>query len=546
METRLRWHVAALIGVLGVGAALAAGHLVAALVGSSASPYLAVANSAVDLSPPWLVEFGKQFGPEWDKLLLFIGIAVALVGFAVLAGLLSRRSPLPGTVLAVVLGLIGVAAVLYRPDVGQLAVLAPIASIVAGVVVLRWLHALAMTAGPSTTVTGKAPGKTTGKGPDEPTDGFPGEPVPAGAEPGGTARDSGVGRRRFLVTSGGVAAGVGVAAVGGQYLGGRADIQGSRQAVGVVTAARPAPPIPAGADFAKAGTPSFITPNKDFYRIDTALTVPRVRAEDWRLRVHGLVDNELELTFDDIRGRTQIEKTITMTCVSNEIGGGLISTANFVGVSMRELLMEAGVRPEAGQVFATSVDGWTTATPVADMMSEERGALLAINMNGEPLPLEHGFPARVVVPGLYGYVSATKWVVDLELIRDGEKAFYWQDRGWGKVAPIKTMSRIDVPKPFQTFPAGAVTLAGIAWAQTTGVEKVEIRLDGGQWQETDLTTEVNDQTWRMWKLEVTLAAGSHRVEVRATDRGGYTQVEERVAPIPDGATGWHSILFNVA
>ncbi|GGS22148.1 molybdopterin-dependent oxidoreductase [Actinokineospora fastidiosa] len=508
METRLRRPTAALIGVLSVGAALAAGHLVAAFVGINASPYLAVSNSMVDLSPPWLTEFGKQFGPEWDKKLLFAGIAVGIAGFAVAAGLLSRRSAVPGVVVAVVLGAVAVAAVLFRPDLGQLAVLAPLTTFVVGAAVFRWLHRLAMDA----------------------ADGV----------------DTTLDRRRFLITSGGVAAGFGLAAIAGQVLGTRVDIEASRRAVGPIVPDRPAPPVPATADFSSAGTPTFITPNSRFYRIDTALTVPRLRAEDWALRIHGLVDTELELDFADIAGRELVERVVTMTCVSNEVGGDLISTAAFTGVPMRELLAEAGVRPEAGQVYATSVDGWTTATPVADMMSEERGALLAIGMNGEPLPVEHGFPARVVVPGLYGYVSATKWVVDLELIRDGEKTFYWQDRGWAKEAPIKTQSRIDAPRAFQNLPAGKVTIAGVAWAQTVGVETVEVRVDGGVWRAAELAAEVNDQTWRMWRLVVDLPPGNHRAEVRATDASGHTQAEERVPPIPDGATGWHSILFTVS
>jgi DMSO/TMAO reductase YedYZ molybdopterin-dependent catalytic subunit len=513
MDTRLSRTSAALVGVLAVGAALAVGHLVAAFVGIGASPYLAVANSTVDLSPQWLTEFGKQFGPEWDKRLLFIAIAVTIAALAVVAGLLSRRSPVPGTVIAVLLGVVSIAAVLFRPDLGQLAVLAPAASLLVGLGVFRWLHGLAT------------------------------RQARAAATEAGESKE--IDRRRFLISSGGVAAGVGVAAVGGQVLGAGGDAEKSRRALGAITAARRAPAIPAGVDFASVGTPTFITPNDRFYRIDTALTVPSLRAEDWKLRIHGLVDTEVEYDFADIRGREMVERVITMTCVSNEVGGPYVSTAAFTGVYLRDLLMEAGVKPEAGQVFATSVDGWTTATPVADMLSEERGALLAIGMNGEPLPLEHGFPARIVVPGLYGYVSATKWVVDLELIRDGEKTFYWQDRQWAKEAPIKTQSRIDAPRSFEAFPPGKVSIAGIAWAQTTGIERVEVRVDGGQWREAELSTEANDQTWRMWRLDVDLPAGAHRAEVRATDRSGYTQVEERVPPIPDGATGWHSVNFTV-
>ncbi|MFT7836284.1 molybdopterin-dependent oxidoreductase [Saccharothrix sp. BKS2] len=492
-----RW-TAALTGLLGVAAALAAGHLVAALVGPTASPFLAVGNTAIDFTPSWLKDFAVRTFGTYDKLVLLIGMAAVLAVAAVVAGLLSRRSATPGTVLAVVLGLLGVAAVLYRPDLGLLGVLAPVASLVAGVAVFRRLHARASSA------------------------------APVG------------GRREFLVVSGAAV----LAGLGGQLLGNRVDVEASRRAVGDLTPARPAPPLPAGADFAAEGTPSFITPNRDFYRVDVALSVPRVRAEDWVLRVHGLVDRELNLRYTDLSRRDLVERTITMTCVSNEVGGPYTSTANFVGVPLRDVLREAGVRPEADQLLSTSVDGWTAGTPVDVVLDADRGALIALAMNGEPLPLEHGFPARLVVPGLYGYVSATKWVTDLELTTFAAKRAYWLERGWGERGPIKVMSRIDSPKGLATV-SGRPVVTGVAWAQPTGVAKVEVRVDGGPWRATQLATEVNRSTWRMWRAELDLAPGGHTVEVRATDRSGFTQPQERVAPVPDGATGWHSIFFTV-
>ncbi|MGQ0839290.1 molybdopterin-dependent oxidoreductase [Actinokineospora sp.] len=510
---RIRWPIAALIGIIAVAAALAAGHFVAGLVGPNASPFLAVGNSAIDMTPAWLKDFAIRTFGTYDKIVLLGGMALTILLAAIVAGLLSRRSPLPGMVLAGILGVLGILAVLDRPDLGQIAVLAPVASLAAGLVVFRWLHDLAVRNAQII---------------DEPT-----------------SDGEGATRRKFMVTSGGVAVGAVVLGGAGQFLSGRVDVEGSRAAVGALKPAMPAAAIPAGADFAALGTPKFITTNRDFYRIDTALTVPRLRAEDWNLKIHGMVDSELTFDFGDIRDRPLVERTITMTCVSNEVGGPYVSTANFVGVPMRELLMEAGVKPGADQLFSTSVDGWTTGTPVEDLMDEKRGALLAIGMNGEPLPLEHGFPARMVVPGLYGYVSATKWVVDMELTKFGEKTFYWEERGWAKRAPIKTQSRIDAPRGFATVPAGKVTVAGIAWAQHTGIDKVEVRMDGGEWKPAELATEVNNQTWRMWRLDFDLTAGSHRAEVRATDRNGRTQGEERVPPIPDGATGWHSSLFTV-
>jgi DMSO/TMAO reductase YedYZ molybdopterin-dependent catalytic subunit len=496
-----RW-TAALIGILGVAVALAAGHLVAGLVGPSASPFLAVGNTAIDFTPSAVKDFAiRAFGTA-DKLVLLLGMAVVLVALATAAGLLSRRSPRPGTVLAVVIGLLGVGAVLYRPDLGQLGVLAPIASLVAGVVVFRWLHA---------------------KASETPT-----------VE----------GRRTFLIASGATAVGAGLAGLTGQLIGGRVDVEASRRAVGDLEPAAPAPAIPADADFAAEGTPAFITPNKDFYRIDTALSVPRVRAEDWVLRVHGMVDRELTLRYDDLRRRDLVERTVTLVCVSNEVGGRYISTANFVGVPLRDVLMEAGVHPDADQLFSTSVDGWTAGTPTAVVLEPDRGALIALGMNGEPLPVEHGFPARLVVPGLYGYVSATKWVVDLELTTFADRRAYWLERQWAREAPVKVMSRIDRPQR-QSKVSGRVVATGVAWAQPTGVAEVEVRVDSGPWRTATLSADVSDSTWRMWRVELDLPPGGHTIESRATDKSGSTQPQARLDPLPDGATGWHSVFFTV-
>ncbi|MFE2753117.1 molybdopterin-dependent oxidoreductase [Actinosynnema sp. NPDC059335] len=493
---------AALVGLLAVAAALAAGHLVAGVVGPSASPFLAVGDAAVDLAPTPVKDFAiRAFGTH-DKLVLLLGMAVVLAAVAVAAGLLSRRSPLPGTVLAVGLGVVGVAAVLSRPDLGQLGVLAPVAALAAGLAVFRLLHAKAAA------------------GTDEH-------------------------RRAFLVASGAAAVGAGLAALVGQAAGGRVDVEASRRAVGALDPASPAPPLPPNADFAAAGTPPFITPNADFYRIDTALSVPRLRAEDWALRVHGMVDRELTLRYADLRRRDLVERTVTMVCVSNEVGGPYVSTADFVGVPLRDVLLEAGVRPGADQLFSTSADGWTAGSPVDVVLEEDRGALIALGMNGEPLPAEHGFPARLVVPGLYGYVSATKWVVDLELTTFDAKRGYWLERGWAQRAPVKVMSRIDRPARRSTV-SGRVVAAGVAWAQPTGVRRVEVRVDNGPWRDTTLSDEVNRSTWRMWRVELDLAPGGHTIEVRATDEAGLTQPQARVAPIPDGATGWHSVFFTVA
>ncbi|MFD5827143.1 molybdopterin-dependent oxidoreductase [Lentzea sp. NPDC060358] len=488
-----------LVGLVSVAAALAAGHLVAGLVSPLASPFLAVGNTAIDLTPHPVKDFAVRTFGENDKLVLLAGMAVVLAALGVVAGLLSRRSPWPGTVLAGVLGVVGIAAVLARPTTTGWSVVAPIASLVVGVAAFRWLWA---------------------RSPAE---------VP--------------GRRKFLISTAAIAAGAGVAAVGGQLLAGRVDVEASRRGI-TLRPGQKAPEIPFGADFSREGTPTFLTPNSKFYRVDTALSVPRMRAEDWRLRVHGMVDNELVLTYDDLLRRPLVEKTITLVCVSNEVGGPYISTSNFIGVDLADLLREAGVKNGADQLATRSVDGWTCGTPVASIMAPGSNAMLALGMNGEPLPLERGFPVRMVVPGLYGYVSATKWLVDAELTTFDAFDPYWAQRGWGKKAPVKVMSRIDRPKAFERVPAGKFVVAGIAWAQHIGIDRVEVRVDGGPWQEATLATEVNVDTWRMWRIELDLAQGNHTVECRATDRTGLTQTSDRAAPVPDGATGWHSMVFT--
>lgn len=493
---------AVLAAVLAAALALGIGHLLAGFTAPNASPYLAVGNTAIDLTPEPVKQFAiRQFG-ESDKLVLLGGMGVVVLLLAVLAGWLSRRRPLPGVVLIGAFGLLAIVTVFTRPDLDVVDVVPSVGALVVGVGVFLLLHRLAT--------------RTS---------------VPASD---GARTD----RRTFVLGAVAVAAAAGGSSAGGQLLSGRAGVANARERISRLVPGNPA--VPAGADFAGQGTPRFITPNKDFYRVDTALSVPVVRPDDWELRVHGMVERELTLTFDDILRRRAVQRTITMTCVSNEVGGGYVSTATFTGVPIRELLDEAGLRPGAEQVFSTSVDGYTAGTPVDVLRDPDRGALLAYGMNGEALPLEHGFPLRMVTPGLYGYVSATKWLTSMELTTFDRKT-YWEKRGWAERAPIKTQSRIDRPKAFQQFRTGKFTVAGVAWAQDTGIAKVEARVDGGDWRRAELSTEVNDQTWRMWRVDLEFSPGTHNVECRATDRSGYTQESKRVPTVPDGATGWHSI-----
>ncbi|MGH3868371.1 MAG: molybdopterin-dependent oxidoreductase [Pseudonocardiaceae bacterium] len=507
--TRLPVAVAALIGLLSMAAGLATGHLVGGIISPTASPFLAVGASAIDLTPLWLKDFAVRTFGSYDKLVLLSGMAVVVGLVGVVAGLLSRRSRTPGLILLVVLGALASVAVLSRPTAGPLDVLAALVALLASVGTFVALHRL-------------------GQRSQQPA--------------GGAA--AGVSRRTLFARSAAVATGAGIAAAGGQLLAGRSGVEASRKAVGRIIPTVPAPPISRMADFAADGSPTFITPNRDFYRVDVNLTLPQLRAEDWRLRVHGMVDRELTLDWANLTSRQLIERPVTMTCVSNEVGGPYISTANFTGVLLADILSEVGVRRGADQVFTTSVDGWTCGSPTAVLTDPGRQAMLVIGMNGEPLPIEHGFPVRMMVPGLYGFVSGTKWITDMELTTFDAQRAYWLQRGWGQRAPIKTMSRIDSPGAFgRVSPDSPIT--GIAWAQTRGIEQVEVRVDHGQWRPAELSTEVNVDTWRMFRLRGRWEAGNHVAEVRATDKTGYTQTADRAAPIPDGASGWHSVQFTV-
>jgi DMSO/TMAO reductase YedYZ molybdopterin-dependent catalytic subunit len=498
---------------LAVAAAAGTGHLVAGIVSPPSSPFLAVGDAVVRISPQWLVEFAKSSFGTADKVVLFAGMAVVIGLLAAGIGILGRRDESRAVFGIVALGAVAVVAVLAAPTFGLLDLLAPAAALLTGPPVFRALHRLATAAG----------------GPADPE------------------------RRRLLWVS--LATGVGavIAArigqlIGGATGGGPPGSPGSRAAVTetlrAAPIAQPAAPIPAGADFVAEGTPPFVTSNADFYRIDTALRVPTISADAWSLRIHGMVDREIELSFADVLSRPLVQRTVTLVCVSNEVGDGYISTAVFTGIDLRALLLEAGVRPGADQVLSASWDGWTAGTPTEVLLEPDRGALLAVGMNGEALPAEHGFPARLVVPGLYGFVSATKWVTELKLTTFAAEQGYWQPRGWARLSPVKTQSRIDFPGRFRTVPAGRVPIAGIAWSQPDGISKVEVRVDGGPWQQAELAADVGGDTWRMWRTFVQVPPGEHVAQVRATNALGVTQTEDLAPSIPDGATGWHKVAFS--
>ena len=287
---------------------------------------------------------------------------------------------------------------------------------------------------------------------------------------------------------------------------------------------------------------SYVTANDDFYRIDTALVVPRISSSSWSLRIHGMVDNEMTITLADLEARQSIERMVTLTCVSNPIGGDLVGNAVWTGYRLKDLLQEAGPNNKADMVLSSSRDAFTAGTPL-DVLLDDRDAMLAVAMNGKPLPVEHGFPVRMVVPGLYGYVSATKWVTDLEVTRFAGATAYWTDRGWSERGPIKTATRIDTPR--RTAAAGTVAIAGVAWAQHRGISRVEVRIDGGGWMDATLSEEYSRDTWRQWVLQWDAPAGDHVIEARATDSTGQVQTSDLAGTVPDGATGYAEASVSI-
>jgi DMSO/TMAO reductase YedYZ molybdopterin-dependent catalytic subunit len=508
--------VGAAVGLVTAGVALAVAELVAAFVGEVASPVVAVGQAAIDATPGWLKDFAiRTFGTA-DKLVLLLGIGILLALFAVATGIVAVRRRWVGYAGLAVFGAIGLAAAVTRPDADGLAALPSIVGVGAGVVALQLLLREA---------------------------GAPLATSPAGQSNGGkpVAYD----RRRFLLTGlalGGTAA---VAGLGSRVAGGATSrAESSRAGLRIPRPSDPAPAA-AGTDLGVPGLSPFVTPNSRFYRVDTALIVPKVSAEDWRLRIHGMVDREIELDMARLLARPLIERDITLTCVSNEVGGPYVGNARWIGAPLGPILEEAGIRPGADQLVSRSADGFTVGTPTAIVM-DGRDAMLAVAMNGQPLPLAHGFPVRMVVPGLYGYVSATKWVVDLELSTFASFDAYWVQRGWSQQAPIKTESRIDTPRSGAGLRAGPVAVAGVAWAQHRGIERVEVRVDGGPWRAARLAAQDTVDTWRQWLYRWDATPGRHVLQVRATDATGATQTGVPARPAPNGATGWHTVVVDVS
>ncbi len=500
-DRRLRLALAGLLtGFAGMATSLAA----TAVLNQRATPVTAVAEAVIEHTPGRVAEAAISVVGTWDKPLLRAGVLLGLVALSALAGILAGRNTLLGIGVFLAVGAVGAGSALSRQG-ATASVLVPVAvGVVTWVVLLPYLTGLADGRGRAQT--------------QEPSD-----------------------RRRFLVAAAWVAAGSVAVGLAGRFVGrSRRLVESARDALRLpVTRGA----VPEGADLGVAGLPPWQVPNPDFYRIDTALVLPAIGPDDWRLRVHGLVERELTLGYADLLDRGLTEAWVTLCCVSNPVGGDLVGNAWWSGVRVADVLAEAGPRADADAVLQTSHDGWTCGTPLS-VLTDERNALLAVAMNGRPLPIEHGFPVRMVVPGLYGFVSATKWLVDLEVTRFDAFEAYWTERGWSEQAPVRTQSRIDVPRANRRVTAGLVTVAGTAWAQHTGIARVEVRLDGGGWQEVALGRVPDADTWVQWHGTVEAEPGTHTVTVRATDRSGYTQTGVRRDVAPDGATGWHSVDFT--
>ncbi|KQQ19380.1 oxidoreductase [Rathayibacter sp. Leaf299] len=511
MPPRRAALLAILTGIVAAAVALASAELVAVFTGAGGGPLVAVGGFVIDIVPAGVKDATIALFGTGDKLVLLLSLAFAVALLAIAAGLLEFRRPPFGALLLVVVAGLGALAAVTREGATGLAAAPSIVGMVAGVLVLRTAAARLR--------------------------GWEQEPARGGTD-----------RRSFLRLVGVAGAAAVVVGVGARMAtAASAAVTAVREAVALPRAASPAPAVPPTAALDDVeGISSFVTPNAEFYRIDTALSVPSVDPAEWSLRIHGMVEEEVELTWDELLALPLEEHLVTLSCVSNEVGGDLIGTALWLGYPIRELLARA--RPTAGadMVLSRSIDGFTASSPLDVLQDEGRASILAVGMNGEPLPLEHGFPVRMVVPGLYGYVSATKWVTELEVTTFADDLAYWSTRGWSERGPIKVESRIDVPRQGQAVSAGTVAVAGVAWAPHTGISKVEVQVDGGEWRQARLAEAVTADTWIQWVLEWDATPGDHVLSVRATDSEGLVQTADEARPAPDGATGHHRRTIAVA
>lgn len=535
---------AALAGVISGAVFLAVAELFALLVARAASPILAVGGFVIDIVPQPFKEFAIATFGEYDKIVLLAGLGLAVVIASAIAGILQLvRAPL-GVIALGIAGVLSTAAIVTRAGVTPLAFLPPVLGTIGGAVILallvrrlrRWREsALSAPAPKAKPVTEPSTPPITKPSPTD---------MPRTDKPR-TDEGAGIGRRGFF----GLAAIAGISAVVVGVASRTVSMTVSSVESIRKTLRLPSPgstvTVPAGAELDVPGISPLFTPNKDFYRVDTALTVPTIDPDTWRLVIDGMVDERVEMSFQDILDMGLDEYAITLTCVSNEVGGELVGNAMWLGVPIREVLKKAGVKSGADMVLSRSVDGYTASTPLSALTDDNLDAILAVAMNGEPLPLEHGFPVRMVVPGLYGYVSATKWLTELKVTTFADDEAYWTPRGYSAEAPIKFSSRVDTPKLGAAIEAGRTPIAGVAWAQSVGIERVEVSIDNGEWMPATLSTPINDDTWVQWFMDWDATPGTHYVAVRAVNKNGDLQIEERAAIAPNGSSGWQRSLIRV-
>jgi DMSO/TMAO reductase YedYZ molybdopterin-dependent catalytic subunit len=508
-SSRARWWSA---GLIAGAAGLATSYLVASLLSIRESPVVAVADLVVRHTPGPIAHKAIEVLGHADKPALVIGILVIMgVVFAGL-GSLSRKTWWAPAIGYGALAVVGGVAVLSRQGAHVTDAL-PVA-----VGFVTWLVSLSVLT----------------------------EPLRREADPPDQTEETAASSRRgFLIGAGamaGVAAVLGV--IGRVVGGGRRKVEETRRLLRLEEVTEPR--IPPKARVGVSGVSPWMTPADEFYLIDTAIVRPAIEPQEWSLRIHGLVDREITLTYDDLVAREFTESWITLNCVSNPVGGDLIGNAWWSGIRVANLLAEAGIDPEADAVLQTSADDWTCGTPLSALTDVDRNAMLVVAMNGRPLPIDHGFPVRTIVPGLYGYVSACKWVVDWEVTKFSEITAYWTERGWGEYGPVKMSSRIDVPTSGEDVASGPVTFAGVAWSQHTGIEGVEVAVDGGAWQQATIAKTPNEDTWVQWTADVEVEAGDHLVKVRATDRNGMVQTSVERDVLPDGSTGLHELDFTAS
>jgi len=510
MRSRLTY---ALFGVLATLVGVAAGHLVASLLNPASSPVLAVGSQVIDLTPTPMKEWAIEHFGSNDKRVLIGSVMGGVLVLAAVAGLLARRRFVLGAGLQLLLVAVAAATALHRPAAELTDVVPSLVAAAAGVAALWELDRRA------------------------------GRAVPTVTRPADATAAAGPSRRGVLVTVGVLAATAAVMGGAGRAI---ASYRARLTDIAFPKPADPAPAFPAGIEADHPGITPLRVKTSDFYRVDTRLDVPIIDIDSWSLTIDGMVDQEVELSFDDLLKMPLVERDITLTCVSNSVGGPYVGGARWLGVRLTDLLERAGVQEGVDQVFSTDVDGMTIGTPY-ELATDGRDAMIAIAMNGEPLPREHGYPARMVVPGLYGFISACKWIERITLTTYADQDSYWTKRDWATHAPIKISSRIDTPKVLETIDAGETFIGGVAWAQQHGgVAKVQVQIDGGAWQDAQLGPSAGNDYWRQWYLPWTAEAGSHNLSCRVVDGQGNTQTAARMDPFPEGSSGVQQLIVKVA